>query len=460
MAIWRNHELEYLIGGPLDVHGLTESGLRRLIDNKVAESEYLDYKSSGPTSVAPKGGESWLNDFAKDVSAFANGRGGLLLYGVKESSKIPTEIVGVKSINLDTVEGALVAILTKFVSPIPEVEFITIPCEDTGPCLAVVVPPSRWAPHGVSSAPRGSDRRPLDYPVRAGAHTRWMTEPEIASRYLERGQFATAHAGRIEKLIAEAKSRLSVSDGIWVYLAVVPERLVDERMTADFVNKAAAWLPATRATSPLQGGDLTLSRMVVAPGRVILTDFPFGDSTVWMSGIYTELHVDGAAFFAVDGLARADLARQNMRELDLLELVDSLILAAQVAPRWARHQAGALGSSTLVAGVACHTRGATAQFDLHSSVAGGRHERVPTALGMMQQDPQMTMLFESSAYGDAHGELLIARMAAAGILQWFGIVEPLQISSEGRLVVEHWSGGPGSGNQVQAAQWNRMKFPE
>ena len=61
------------------------------------ESTTLDYKVENypPT-------EGGRKECAKDISAFANRDGGLLIIGVREASGVPTEIVGVPSEAIDS----------------------------------------------------------------------------------------------------------------------------------------------------------------------------------------------------------------------------------------------------------------------------------------------------------------------------------------------------------------------
>jgi hypothetical protein len=65
----------------------TREEVQRLVDTKVQESLHLDYKVSQALVGANKHGE-----IAKDVSAFANSDGGLIIYGVIEKDHIPIGI--------------------------------------------------------------------------------------------------------------------------------------------------------------------------------------------------------------------------------------------------------------------------------------------------------------------------------------------------------------------------------
>lgn len=54
--------------------------LRQFIDNQIEESNTLDYKAAGALANTDRK----KNELAKDVSAFANSNGGMIIYGIKE----------------------------------------------------------------------------------------------------------------------------------------------------------------------------------------------------------------------------------------------------------------------------------------------------------------------------------------------------------------------------------------
>ena len=56
----------------------TVAEIDKLISDQVQEDLHLDYKESGAIHKTKK------DDISKDVSAFANSDGGLLIYGVRE----------------------------------------------------------------------------------------------------------------------------------------------------------------------------------------------------------------------------------------------------------------------------------------------------------------------------------------------------------------------------------------
>lgn len=64
----------------------TESDLCELIKDQVTESLTLDYKASSALQRT----EGKKTELSKDVSAFANSAGGLLVYGIVENGHVPT----------------------------------------------------------------------------------------------------------------------------------------------------------------------------------------------------------------------------------------------------------------------------------------------------------------------------------------------------------------------------------
>jgi len=54
--------------------------VKSFIENKIEENLNLDYKASGSLQRNDKK----TNEISKDVSAFANSDGGIIIYGIKE----------------------------------------------------------------------------------------------------------------------------------------------------------------------------------------------------------------------------------------------------------------------------------------------------------------------------------------------------------------------------------------
>ena len=65
----------------------TIDDIDQLIKDQIEESIHLDYKSARSLSKKDK----QKNEIAKDVSAFANSDGGIIIYGVEEVDHVPTK---------------------------------------------------------------------------------------------------------------------------------------------------------------------------------------------------------------------------------------------------------------------------------------------------------------------------------------------------------------------------------
>lgn len=66
----------------------TEARLQRYIDDQVQEHSQLDYKAAAALNKDPKRNEN----ITKDVSAFANSAGGMIIYGIKEDKNVPVSL--------------------------------------------------------------------------------------------------------------------------------------------------------------------------------------------------------------------------------------------------------------------------------------------------------------------------------------------------------------------------------
>ncbi len=111
----------------------------RLISDQIQESLHLDYKSSQAITD--------FDELAKDVSAFANSDGGLLIYGVLEKDHLPIAKDGGvdhQKFNRERIEN----IITSRISPrIDDLLISQIPLSASTSIFAIKVPKSFRAPH-------------------------------------------------------------------------------------------------------------------------------------------------------------------------------------------------------------------------------------------------------------------------------------------------------------------------
>ena len=146
------------------------------------ENVRLDYK--GDLSNPPR----WKDEFRKDVTAFANTAGGVLILGVFEDNKVPVRAEGVRSLagkNTDKIEQELGNALEVWIEPrIPGLKVRAIPKPDTDLHFVVVVVPSRsWAaPHWVQL----EESRGFAFYIRLGTSNRAMKYGDVERAFRER----------------------------------------------------------------------------------------------------------------------------------------------------------------------------------------------------------------------------------------------------------------------------------
>ncbi|MGB3733420.1 MAG: ATP-binding protein, partial [Ilumatobacter sp.] len=139
--------------------------------------------------------DSNKRELCADVTALANGRGGLLLIGAAETSDVINALTPVK---LDGEELWVRQVLASGVAPPVQVETRSIPCAtDAGTgYVAIVVGASADAPHAVLT----NDN--FRYVVRDGPGKRSMREPEVADQHRRRVVAATTRLERLAEVRA------------------------------------------------------------------------------------------------------------------------------------------------------------------------------------------------------------------------------------------------------------------
>lgn len=183
-------------------HSLTEASVRSWVEGLSEESELLEFKVAGAFGAfganrrdRRPNGWTQMQERAKDVAAFANGRGGLIVLGVNDVavSSFVSEEVRLQPLDPDRIDAAIEQYrkdVSAYAQTIPLFDMFAVPAANGRSYVVVVVPPSAQAPHAVVA---GTDDRPmLMYPVRASGefHTRYLSEFEIAER--NRGRFRSS----------------------------------------------------------------------------------------------------------------------------------------------------------------------------------------------------------------------------------------------------------------------------
>jgi predicted HTH transcriptional regulator len=156
--------------------------LMQLVTNGVSEGRSLEYKE-----VRPGETDSERKEFLADASAFANGAGGDLIYGVRERrddagkpTGVADAIVGLTMVNLDAEIRRLEGMLRDGIAPrIPGTRLHAVAGFEHGPALILRVPRSWAGPHMVTY-----QQHSRFYTVTAAANIRLMCLSFVA-RFFE-----------------------------------------------------------------------------------------------------------------------------------------------------------------------------------------------------------------------------------------------------------------------------------
>ncbi|MBV8896752.1 MAG: ATP-binding protein [Acidobacteriaceae bacterium] len=129
-----------------NVSAITPDDINALVATPRLEDRQLDYKSE-----LPGGTDDDKREFLADVSAFANASGGDLIFGVEESSGVPSHVPGVHVENFDELRLRLQNLIREAIDPvIPQVEIVAVDGFERGPVVIVRVHQSWQAPHMVT----------------------------------------------------------------------------------------------------------------------------------------------------------------------------------------------------------------------------------------------------------------------------------------------------------------------
>jgi predicted HTH transcriptional regulator len=190
---------------------LTYDMVIRAVVQRVLESDDLDWKQALPVDVEKK-----LWEFAKDVAAMANTRGGLIVYGVRDEDERAVELVGVPTGERE--RQRLRALANRYIRPLVaglEIGALTSDDGEKG-IIVVSVPASPDAPHIVG------ERNEMGVPFRHGAHTEWMSEHQIERAYRDRFAGQAGEATAVTTLVDEVAQHLDFDKGVWLVMAAHP----------------------------------------------------------------------------------------------------------------------------------------------------------------------------------------------------------------------------------------------
>lgn len=176
------------------VADLQPGDILSLIESGVPEGLHIDYKRQLPELKIPESKGAFLDD----VAAFANGRGGCVVYGLDDNKGVPTRIVDLGDQDFDQLKLQMEEILRTHLEPrlAPPAGFNCVETEH-GKVFVVYVPQSWKRPHMVVFP---SDR----FVIRGAAGNRRMDVEDLRGAFLD----AEAPAKRIQEFRLERLSRI------------------------------------------------------------------------------------------------------------------------------------------------------------------------------------------------------------------------------------------------------------
>ena len=409
-----------LLGARLDV--TTEAHLRNLVSGSVREDADLDFKQDGYGNT-----DQQRRELAGDLAAMGNGRGGLLVIGVRDENDVAVELTSVELV--DGEEARIRQIAAGNIAPHLAFDVRVIASEDDAQrgYYLLIVPPSNLRPHAVRKD------RDLRYPLRDGTTTRWLSEPEVADLYRDRFTVAAGQTQRLDGILADGLGAMDLSEEAFVAVGLLPTGAGS--MPIDLARVAAIGEWAKNEIGPANWFEGFFERQAppalpsVAAHRVTLTSMYETDAPPgW---VYAELYDDGAGFAChrlVDPRANGELPGVWILNQDLLTKLSRCLL---LLGRHAGENCGAWGDALIEARMVSKQPSRLAYLahlgyaNHPEEIAGGRELASPVV-------SRHTGVVEGLARPG--GPLLATtRLFATDLFHAYGSPEVRQITSDGRL---------------------------
>ena len=311
----RLHEHLGALPGPVDF-----AMIKRCVADQLPEADDLDWKEDLPNTQDPK--ES--GEFSKDVTAMANTRGGLIVYGVIDK---PIAFKGIRA------EGAKPDQYAQWVRNqvqpyLAGLDMHVLASDDgTEAVLVVDVPASELAPHSVAfdnTLDRAKSQFASVTPYRDGPHTAWMAEHQIARAYTDRFTRSSQWEAAFNELnswLSDMLAARSDAGHAWLLLVARPARPIP-RAAPKLTKEDAKAIVDDACKNPLlppnngfalQYLDGYNGYISVGLNSWIITNQ--SPDRMVPRHVYVELHHDGSVAFAID------VTEQTLREpfpVDLL----------------------------------------------------------------------------------------------------------------------------------------------
>lgn len=423
--------LEAQLGVPLA--DITSTNLGRLVDLGVSEDEQLDFKRApwdiDNDSDDQPSGDRWdgKKELGKDVCAFANRSGGVIVVGMREKSRLATALLDVEL--SDGMENAIKEAVIKNCFPFPEfyVRAVPSPTDPTRGQWLLIVPPSPLAPHAV----RLSDRS-LRFPSRRGTTTDWLAESQVADQYRSRFESAARDADRLDTVFREGSQDLPSQSFPWLVTAVTPNR---RRLgSLDRELSSSIFTAIRNAPDELLNNGSRLRNATPTVGlRRVRAALPIPDKPNRL--LNAHLHSDGSTFFAYELTTAHQLDKplEDACAISLRWLASIVVEAVRLSAQHAVDLCGAGGDALVRLALLdpWEEEGRTRPLPIPELERGGLLNRPPAIDREIVVDHTIDL---NSAAPGGLGWMQTSRILLTDLVQACGVVEPSMITPDGQLV--------------------------
>ncbi|ALC26239.1 hypothetical protein ABE83_03475 [Streptomyces sp. CFMR 7] len=428
--LYRSRRLEALFGGPLGSVSYAE--LAALVDNpEAAEAEDQDYKRELTADDDKK-----REEFAKDLAAFANHIGGVLIVGMAEARGIPSKVMDTDV--SDQLRRHLQQVAAANTAPPVRFDMRAVPNprpEVSGRGLLLIAVPR--SPHAVTAPPTTPTQKALRYPRRAASRTDWLSETDVATAYHRRFAAGADRSARLDTVERELLSALLLDGYPHLIVALTPEIPGEMVMNSESFDRYRTEL---QGVSLLIQEEDAFTTIRVGSRRLIATD---GHPDGMLHHSHCELHRDGSGTFAQRVPLRfmdIDYERSTWLPPDLM--VWLLMSALNILALHARDRTGATGTALI--------RAALVQSPPRQPDDPSRRA-FPFPLIVDYGVDEVPLSTQSCTYADGEAVALLDDLAIEGpalvqatsqladeIVQASGIAEALPVTSAGELRQAGW----------------------
>lgn len=427
--------IEQLLDAPLNDQ-LPQENLENLIDQY--EDFDLEFKlESYDTSEAKKA------ELAKDVAAFANASGGVLVIGMAEVNGKASKAIPV-SIGDDQVRHLRSVIAQRIRPSLPNFPILQIASKEDSKkgFLLLLVPRSDGAPHAcvIPNKPE------LTYSVRHGSQTVFLSESELANRYRNRFEWAQKSESRLHELSEVGIKSLDLSEP-WVCITVHPTPAGEFVVDGKGRSRLGEWL---RASEPLRIAGKQLFRVEKTNPSTGFRHYFVGDANDQgiFSSIKGEFHSDGSTFLAHSLPQTADVS-YSIDDQAVIEIVAAFLkLGAAHAVNSGVEGDGLVELQLVEPGRGTIPVQSMWLFVQHSLGGSYGSQKLPGGRGVFEAPTVRRVLNLGAIYSSPLEQLLGTKMLCGDIFQAFGLSEPLHISADGSLRTRYFGN-----QQKEYEQW-------